>query len=119
MFISGFLIISVPYGIYLLSQNALGPYLQAQWIVVTHMQKTFLQIEWVPDTVPRFLHAIFFPQDKSFYQMTPMYCYMFFFSFYFWRMFNKKVTALEQAALVVAVYGLISFLTIFRNLWGS
>jgi len=116
-FLSGFLIISVPYGIYLLSQNALAPYLQAQWIVVTHMQKTFLQLDRIPDTIPKFLHAIFFPQDKSFYQMTPMYGYMFFFSLYFWRMFNKKVTALEQAALVVAVYGLISFLTGFRNLW--
>ena len=31
-------------------------------------------------------------------------------------MANKKVTALEQAALVVAVYGLISFLTGFRKI---
>lgn len=119
VFISGFLIISLPYGIYLLSQNALMPYVQAQWVVVSHMGKVFLQIEPVPDTVPKFLHAVFYPFDKSFYQMTPMYCYMFFFSFYFWRIFNKKGTALEQAALVVAVYGLMLFLTGFRNLWAS
>jgi hypothetical protein len=34
-------------------------------------------------------------------------------------MFNKKGTTLDQAALVVAVYGLILFLTGFRNLWAS
>ncbi len=119
IFLSGFLIISVPYGIYLLSQNACMPYLQAQWIVVTHMGNTFLQTDSVPDTFPKFLHAVFFPLDKSFYQMTPMYCYMIFFAFYFWRFFNKKVAALEQAALVVAVYGLVLFLTGFRNLWAA
>ena len=119
VFLSGFLIISLPYGIYLLSQNAFGPYMQAQWIVVTHMEKTFLQTDPVPDTFQKFLHAVFFPLDKSFYQMTPMYCYIFFFFFYSWRIFNKKVTALDQAALVVAVYGLISFLTGFRNLWAA
>ena len=117
VFLAGFLIISLPYGIYLLNQNALMPYVQAQWTVVTHMQKTFLQLDRVPDTIPKFLHAIFFPLDKSFYQMTPMYGYIIFFSFYFWRVFNKKVTALEQAALAVAVYGLTLFLTGFRNLW--
>lgn len=117
VFLSGFLLITLPYGIYLLSQNAWGAYLQAQWVVVTHMQKTFLQLDRIPHTFPNFLHAIFFPLDKSFYHMTPMYCYMFFFSLYFWRMFNKKITVLEQAALVVAVYGLILFLTGFRNLW--
>ncbi len=117
VFLSGFLCIALPYGIYLLSQHAWQPYLQAQWVVVTHMQKTFLHIDRTPDTIPNFLHAIFFPTDKSFFQMTPMYSYMFFFSLYFWRMFNKKITALDQAALVVAVYGLASFLTVFRNLW--
>jgi hypothetical protein len=114
VFLSGFLVIMLPYGIYLLSQNAWAPYLQSQWVVVTNMQKTFLQVDRVPNTILKFLHAIFFPFDKSFYQMTPMYCYMFFFSLYFWRMFNKKITAIDQAALVVAVYGLVSFLTGFR-----
>ncbi len=116
VFLSGFLCVTVPYGIYLVSQNAVMPYVQAQWTVVSHMQKTFLQLDRVPDTIPKFLHALFFPPDKSFYQMTPMYSYMFFFFLYFWRMANKKVTALEQAALVVAVYGLISFLTGFRKI---
>ncbi len=119
VFLAGFLIISLSYGIYLLSQNALGACLQAKWIVVTHMGKIFLQTDPIPDTFQKFLHAIFFPLDKSFYQMTPMYGYMIFFSFYFWRMFNKKVTALEQAALAVAVYGLMLFLTGFRNLWAA
>ncbi len=118
-FLVGFLIVSVPYGAYLLSQHAWGEYLQAQWIVVTHMGKIFLQTDPVPDTLSKFLHAIFFPLDKSFYQVTPMYCYFIFFSFYFWRMFNKKNTVLEQAAMVVAVYGLILFLTGFRNLWAA
>jgi 4-amino-4-deoxy-L-arabinose transferase-like glycosyltransferase len=116
VFLCGFLAVTLPYGIYLLSQNAVMPYLQAQWTVVTHMQKTFVQLDRTPDTVPKFLHAVFFPLDKSFYQMTPVYCYMSFFFLYFWRMFNKKVTALEQATLVVAVYGLILFLTGFRKI---
>ncbi len=116
VFLSGFLFIMLPYGIYQLSQNAFMQYLQAQWVVVTHMQKTFLQIDRVPDTIPKFLRAIFLPLDKSFYQMTPMYCYMFFFSLYFWRMFNKKAPAIDRAALAVAVYGLILFLTGFRKI---
>jgi hypothetical protein len=119
VFIFGFLIICVPYGIYLLSQNAFMPYLQAQWIVVTHNGKTFSALNRAPDTAPKFLHAIFSSRDKSFYQMTPMYCYMSFFSLYFWRMFNKKVTALDQAALAVAVYGLMLFFTGFRSIQAS
>ena len=75
------------------------PYLQGQWVVVTNMQKTFLQLDPVPDTVPKFLHAIFYPFDPSFYQLTPMYCYMFFFSLYFWRVFNKKATTVESRGL--------------------
>ena len=117
VFVAGFLLIMLPYGMYLVSQSAVMPYVQGQWIVVFHMQKTFLQLDRIPDTIPRFLHAIFFPQDKSFYQMTPMYSYMFFFSLYFWRMANKKVAGLDHGALVVAVYGLVLFLTGFRNLW--
>jgi hypothetical protein len=119
IFLSGFLIISLPYAIYLLSQQAFMQYVQAQWIVITQMQHIFLQTDPVPDTVSKFFHAIFFPLDKSFYQMTPMYCYMIFFSFYFWRVFNKKSTALDHAALAVAVYGLMLFLTGFRNLFAS
>ncbi len=118
-FLSGFLIISLPYGIYLLSQNAFMPYCQAQWIVVTHMEKTFLQIEPVPDTFSKWVHALFVPWDKNFHQMTPMYCYLFFFSLYFWRMFNKKVTLTEQSVLAVAVYGLMVYTSGFRNLWAS
>ena len=118
-FFAGFLIISVPFGIYLLSQNALKPYLQAQWIVVTHMQNVFLQTDPVPDTFLKWVHALFVPRDKNFHQMTPMYCYLFFFSLYFWRMFNKKVTLTEQSVLVVAVYGLMVYTSGFRNLWAS
>lgn len=119
VFLSGFFLITLPYGIYMLSLHSLGPYLHDQWVVVSHMEKTFPQTERIPHTIPVFLHAVFFPLDKSFFQMTPMYSYMFFFSLYFWRVFNKRTTAVEQAALAVAVYGLISFLTTFRNLWAS
>ena len=118
-FITGFLVVALPYGIYMLSQNALEPYLQAQWVVVTNMQKTFVHLERIPNSVPVFLHAVFVPLDRSFFQMTPMYCYLFFFATYIRRVFNKKATAVDQAALAVAVYGLLSFFTGFRNLWGS
>jgi len=119
VFLSGFLIIALPYGIYLFCQNALGSYFEAQWVVVTHMQKTFLQLDRIPNTFPVFLHAVFFPLDKSFFQMTPIYTYMFFFSLYVRRLINNKISALDQAALAVAMYGFVSFLTIFRNLWAS
>ncbi len=119
VFLAGFLGLSLPYAVYLISQNAWLPYWHVQWTVVTHLTNTFLQTDPVPDTFLKFLHAIFFPLDKSFYQMTPMYCFIIFFSFYVGRVFNKKVTALEQAALAVAVYGLMLFLTGFRSLWSS
>jgi len=119
VFVSGFLMISMPYGLYLLCQHAWGDYVQAQWTVVTQMGKTFLQSDPVPYSLPQFFHALFFPLDKSFFQMTPLYCYMFFFSFYFWRVFHKKSTVLDQAALALAVYGLVLFLTGFRNLWAA
>jgi len=118
-FIAGFLIISVPFSIYLFSQNALKPYFQAQWVVVTHMQNVFLQIGPVPDTFSKLLHALFVPWDKNFRQMTPVYCYLFFFSLYFWRLFNKKVTLTEQSVLAVAVYGLMVYTSGFRDLWAS
>jgi len=119
VFLAGFLIISVPYGCYLLSQNALMPFVQDQWVVVTHLQKIFLQTYPVPNKFHKFLLAIFYPLDKIFYQMTPMYCYMFFFSYYFWRMFKKRNMVMDQAALVVAVYGLMLFLTGLRNFWSA
>ena len=119
LFGAGFLLIVLPYGIYLLSQHAWEPYLQAQWGVVAHMGTTFVQTDPIADTFPKFLHAVFFPLDKSFYKMTPMYCYFLFFTFYLWRMANKKVTALEQAAMAVAMYGLALFFTGFRNFYAS
>ncbi|MDE2222201.1 MAG: hypothetical protein KGK03_03920 [Candidatus Omnitrophica bacterium] len=117
-FLSGFLVVCIPYSLYLLSQNAFIPYVQAQWVVVTHMQKTFYQLGPVPDTVPRFLHAMIFPLDKNFYKVTPIYCYIFFFPFYFQRLFHKRAAPLDHAALAVAVYGLGIFLTGFRLVGG-
>ncbi|MDE2214710.1 MAG: hypothetical protein KGJ61_06280 [Candidatus Omnitrophica bacterium] len=117
-FITGFLAVSVPYGIYLLGQNAFVPYVHAQWVVVTQMSKTFLQVPPVPETVPEFLHAMFCPWDPSFYRVTPIYCFVFFFLFYFWRIVDKKATVLDHSALAVAVYGLVLFLTGFRLLGG-
>jgi len=116
VFFLGFLLVILPYSTYLICQHALMPYLQGQWIVVTHMQQTFLELDRVPNTIPKFLHAILIPTDKSFYQMTPMYCYIFFFTLYFWRILKKNINVLDHAAFLVAAYGLISFLTGFRKI---
>ncbi len=119
LFLAGFLVIILPYFIYLLTQNALGPYLQAQIVVVTKNPNTFLQIEPTPNTPTKFVHALFVPSDMNFRQMTPFYCYIAFVCFYFWRWINKKVTVLDQALVAVAAYGIILYTTGFRSLWAS
>jgi len=119
LFFAGFLSISVPYGIYLLSQHAFMPYLQDQWTVVTHNGKTFLEVYPVPDTIAKLVHAVFVPGDINFHQMTPMYCYAGFLGYYAWRLNRREATVLDHAVLAVAVYGLMIFASGFRSLWAS
>lgn len=118
-FVIGFLAVSLPYAAYLASQGALGPYIHAQWVVITAMQKTIPTAIPPPANLPEFLRAVFYPWDRNFYLMTPLYCYMFFFVFYFGPWGQRKVVDREQGALALAVYGLMLFFSGFRNLGAS
>jgi hypothetical protein len=105
--------------VYLLLNGALADYWQAKWIVATHMTKTFIQSEPVPSTPLEVLSALIIPTTKNFRQMTPVYCYLFFGMYVFWRQRNKQLSVLDRAAGAVALYGLMLYITGFRNIWSS
>jgi hypothetical protein len=105
--------------VYLLFNGALADYWQAKWIVATHMTKTFIQSEPVPSTPLEVLSALIIPTTKNFRQMTPVYCYLFFAMYLFWRQRNKHLSVLDRAAGAVALYGFMLYVTGFRNIWSN
>ncbi len=119
LFSAGVGIIAVPYLLYLFHQNALGDYINAQWVVATHMTKTFFQTEVVPSDLGQFLHAVFIVSDKNFRQLTPVYCYLAFAFYLFWRWRQAQMDWQDKAAGVIAMYGLTIYATGFRNLWSN
>ena len=119
MYVSGILLLMLPYFIYLLTQHALADYIHAQWVVATQMTKTFPQIEPVPSNIMEVLKALFIPTDKNFRQMTPIYCYIIFF-FYFWKKRKAhQLDTIDKAVSVTALYGFFIYVTGFRNLWSN
>jgi hypothetical protein len=104
---------------YFLSQGALVDYWENQRIVATQMTQTFIQSEPVPGTIGEVLKSLFVVTDKNFRQMTPVYCYVFFFAAWIYRWRRKMVNVLDWGALGVVFYGLAIYVTGFRNLWSS
>lgn len=112
-------IILVPYVLYLSAHDALGVYVQSQWMVATQMTKTFLQTEPVPSNLKEVLSGWLNPGNKNFRQMTPVYCYIFYLVYWIKQRRQHQLNAADQAILGIAVYGFVLYVTGFRNLWAS
>ncbi len=115
----GAAMIAVPYVSYLMMNGALDDYFQAQWLVATQMIHTFPQTEPVPSNFLEVCAGLFNPANKNFRQMTPVYGFVFF-TLYFWRQrLRNQLNVIDIAMSGVAVYGLMLYVTGFRNIWAS
>lgn len=108
-----------PFVIYLIAQNAFVPFLDVQWTVATKLTKVFVQTEPVPSNLWEVINALIPGYNKNFRQMTPVYCYIFFAVYLWWRRKNGLLDKIDKAAAVVALYGLMVYLTGFRNIWSN
>ena len=119
VYTSGVVLVAAPYLFYLAVQGALVDYFAMHWYVITGMKKTFLLADKIPSNIGEVLHALIVPTDKSFRQMTPVYAYIIFIVYLWWRRRQKLLDALDFSAVAIAVYGLFIYVTGFRNLQAS
>jgi hypothetical protein len=118
-YLSGIGILLVPYCVYLLVNGALNDYFASQWMVATHMTKTYLQTEPVPSGFGEIIAGLFNPANKNFRQMTPVFCYLFYLIYWFRQRKIHQLTAIDQIVLGIGIYGAMLYITGFRNLWAS
>ncbi len=109
----------LPFNYFFATHGAWGDYMNSQMVVVKEMTKTFPQTEVVPSSVAQVLHALVIPTDKNFRQMTPVYAYIFFIAYLIWRWRKSKIDVMDLAAIALAVYGFMVYVTGFRNLWAN
>ena len=119
VFGSGFLLIFVPYILYLSTQQALGPYVDATKALLVNMQNVFPQDQQVPQNVGEAVAAMFNPSSKNFRHMTPAYCYATLAVMMFLDVRRRKLEVWHWALSALAVYGVIMYVGAFRNIWAS
>ncbi len=112
-------VIVIPYLIYLFFHQALGHFLNAQWVIATSMTKVFLQSEPVPANLVEILMAMFNPLDRNFQHLTPVYCFLFFLGYIAYRFRRGQLNVLDHGAMAVMLYAFILYATSFRNLWAN
>ncbi len=117
----GILAVAVPYLIFLVATNSLGPYLESVWTVVTRMEKVINLnfISEIPNNSGEALGAMINPASANFKQMTPGYCYLAwaFYLIFFFR--QKSLTRIDTAVVCLGGYGLVMYNTAFRAIQGS
>ncbi len=119
LFAGGFLVIGLPYTIYLGVNSAFFPFCEATHTVIQNMENTFPQVEAVPRNPVEAVGAMLNPGSKNFRHLTPAYLYIFL-TIYFVRRIKSKVFRLSDGPVVcLALYGLIFFIGSFRNIWSS
>src|SRR3989338_3560400 len=119
LFAGGFLVIGLPYTIYLEVNSAFLPFCEATHTVIQNMENTFPQVEAVPQNPVEAVGAMLNPGSKNFRHLTPAYLYIFL-TIYFARRIKSKAFRLSDGPVVcLALYGLIFFIGSFRNIWSS
>ena len=121
MYFAGIALITVPYGIYLLTNSALIPYLDSTFTIVTNMQKVIDPhlVSVYPRNFTEALAAMINPVHTNFKHMTPSYLYILILVYLFFRYCKKRITREDIALICLGVYGFIMYNTGFRGIWAS
>jgi len=121
MYIAGLCIIAVPYGIYLILNSALIPYIDSVLSVVFQMGKAIdnhLVSTYPKNFIEAFL-AMVNPWHTNFKHMTPSYLYIFVLIYLCIRL-KKKIFSQEDLAIIcLGTYGFIIYNTGFRGIWAA
>lgn len=118
MYSLGIFLTLAPYVVYLWATGSLSPYLQTNYIVLTKMMKTFVDAQGNhPTSFLGFLAALS-PGSPYFKVMTPVFCYIVFGVYIFYRE-KKNALNWETAGLIaVAIYSIILYIAAFRKIEG-
>jgi len=119
VFFGGIFLVTLPIIAYLFSQGAIEPFYltvkEVLW-VASRMSGTIPQGDAVPQGLLEYFLAWINPSHNNFKHMTPFYCYFFLFFFFTTRFKKKSFSAIDKSILGVGVYGLILYLSSFRNI---
>jgi len=118
-FLIGFLIVTLPYCIYLQINGALIPFFETISTVVQNMENIFPQVEVVPKNLLEAITSMFNPGSKNFRHLTPAYLYVFLAIYYCFQIKNKQLQLKDAAVICLAVYGFVFYVGSFRNIWSS
>lgn len=118
---AGWLLVALPYGMYLAAHQAWGPYGDAVWSVVTNMQNVFYtsQPSQAPQNIGEAFVAMVNPAHGNFKHMTPAYSYIFAGGYLITQLRRRQMNPAKFAALALAGYGLVLYSSAFRNIEAS
>lgn len=121
IFLLGACIVSIPYLIYLALNNALIPFWDSMYIVVTNMEKVIDQhfVSTYPRTFIQSVLAMINPAAKNFRHLTPGYLYLIVLFVLLKRVHTKKFSVVDINLLCLGGYGIFMYVTCFRSLWAS
>lgn len=110
-----------PWLVYSWQQQALLPYFEAMWTIITrfltvinpHLASVY------PSNLPEALAAMFNPGHDNFKQLTPAYTYLFLLGFLIWSWRKQQLTVSILGIVAVSVYGFVLYEMAFRALLAS
>lgn len=120
-YLGGAFLVAVPFGIYLSLNNALVPFLDSVWTVVTRMQVVIdpHQVSEYPRNFPEAFAAMVNPVHTNFKHMTPSYLYIIVLGYLLYRVKSKRFEKTDLAVFCLAIYGFIMYNTAFRGIWAA
>ncbi len=121
MYLAGIALIVIPYGIYLLANSALIPYLDSTLTIVTNMQKVIDPhlVSIYPRNFNEAFVAMTNPFHTNFKHMTPSYLYIFILGYLIFRYRSGKLSREDLMLICLGIYGFIMYNTGFRGIWAA
>ncbi|MBI3315226.1 MAG: hypothetical protein HYZ86_04755 [Candidatus Omnitrophica bacterium] len=119
VYLAGIFLVSFPYILYLVSHQALVPYLESVRAVVFNMQNVidphFASV--YPSNLWEAVSAMVNPLNKNFSRMTVSYLYLAVLGYLVWRIRAKRLNTTDLFVIAAGVYGFIMYNTGFRGIW--
>lgn len=121
LYVLGCLLVAVPFLVYMSVHQALLPFLDSVYTVVTKMQKIFnVQfVDTIPDTPWEVFLVLINPAHKNFRHLTPAYLFIFLFIYLLSRVRKKQLNNTDACLVCLGMYGLIMYNAAFRLIWAS
>ncbi|MDP8211893.1 MAG: hypothetical protein P9X22_01200 [Candidatus Zapsychrus exili] len=116
-FISGALIISIPYLIYLIQTQSLTPYVESFFTVAISITGVF-ETASCPSSMKELFYW-FMPTSPHFKHITPAFLYFALFIYLAKKAYDKDISRQEISIVVVAIYGVLMFISAFRAVEGD